>query len=531
MDEILTILRRELTGAWRFRVWGIIAAWLFCILGWFVVLTIDDVYQAQAKVFVETQSRLDRVIDDVVVPEETATQVNLVREVMLTRPTFEHVAQETDLALRAKTPEEFAGLIDYLQSEIKVAGRAGNPRMPTPEDGIYTIFFRDKERSMSLAVVDSLLNAFMEDVIRGKQSSSEEAIQFLREEIVKYEQQLAERDQALADFKQRNVGLLPAESGGYFDRLQVAINGMKETENRLRNAESRRAALQSQLTGETPFVAEDGDDPLLSTTEPRTDLDRRIMELEGALSELLLRFTEKHPDVLATQEQLDRLHARRKETLEGLMGNGGEGVAALATNPVYQELKIDLNAVDVEIAGLRSELAQDRAEVTDLQNRVNEIPQIEAQLAALTRDYDQVSATYDEIRRLLEQEIIALRKKGSSVVNFRIIEPPFVTDNPIFPPRGLLIMVVLVLGVMAGGAVSWAIHWSNPVFADVQQIRELLDRPVLGTVSMTWKERHRLERRKELARVMMAFAGLFIVFIVVYISRGEAVTIFQQLTS
>ena len=531
MDEILKLLRREIVGAWRFRWWAMAIAWSVCALGWFTIYTMPDVYEANARFFVETRSRLDRVIGAVVVEDQVGGQVNLVKQAMLGRPVLEKVASETDLLLRASTPLQRNDLISSLTQKIVITGSPGIERQPRPNDGIYTIAFRDKDRSMSLAVVNSLLNEFMDDVVRGRQDSSEETIDFLRSEIEKYSTQLQEREKALADFKQANVGLLPGDGGGYFNRLQQELDELAVVEAQLENAQSRRVALQAQLRGANPFVADGEDESGATSTGPRTDLDTRIAELETQLDELLLRFTERHPDVESTREQIAQLERRREEQLE-MMRNAGEGdTAMLSNNPVYQQLSISLNEVDVEIAGLQSQLSRERAKIADLRARVDVIPAIEAQLTELTRDYDQVKETYDELRGLLEQEVISSRKQEAAVVNFRLIDPPYVGTEPVSPQRALMLLAILIVGLGAGAGVAWLIHLLKPVFHDVTDLREATGLPVLGAVSMTWIERHRSERRMEFVSYMVAGGVLFAVFLVAFMFREPGGELIRQLLS
>lgn len=531
MDEILKLLRREIVGAWRFRWWAMFVAWGICTIGWFSVYMMPDVYEANARFFVETRSRLDRVIGSVVMEDQVGGQVNLVEQAMLGRPVLEMVASETDLLLRASTPLQRNNLISSLTEKIVITGSPGMERYPRPDDGIYTIAFRDKDRSMSLAVVNSLLNEFMDDVVRGRQDSSNETIQFLRSEIEKYSTQLQDRERELADFKQANVGLLPGDGGGYFDRLQVELDELGVLETQLQNAQSRKAAMLAQMRGSNPYVRDNEDGTSPAAGGPTTDMDTRIAELESQLGELLLRFTDRHPDVISTREQLAQLSARRADQLEMMRNAGPEDTAVLSNNPVYQQLSISLNEVEVEIAGLQSQIGRDRAKIADLQTKVGIIPAIEAELTELTRDYDQVKATYDELRELLEQEVIASRKQEAAVVNFRLIDPPYVSTEPVSPLRALILLAILVVGLGAGAGVAWLIHLLKPVFHDVTDLRESTGLPVLGAVSMTWIERHRGERRMEFMSYMVAAGALFAVFVVAFMLREPGGELIRRLLS
>ncbi len=124
MEEILTLLRREIVGAWRFRWWAMSVAWAICVIGWLAIYSMPDIYEANARFFVETRSRLDRVIDSVGLEDEVGGQVNLVRQAMLGRPVLEKVATDTDLLLRAATPLQKNDLISSLTQEDSDYGLA-----------------------------------------------------------------------------------------------------------------------------------------------------------------------------------------------------------------------------------------------------------------------------------------------------------------------------------------------------------------------------------------------------------------------
>ena len=89
------------------------------------------------------------------------SQVFVVRQALLGRPQLEYTARETGLDKRATTVEEQEDLIDGLLKNIVVAtGRSGEGRR------LFTISFRDRDRAMAVSVVDTLLQTFVQDVLK-----------------------------------------------------------------------------------------------------------------------------------------------------------------------------------------------------------------------------------------------------------------------------------------------------------------------------------------------------------------------------
>jgi hypothetical protein len=72
-------------------------------------------------------------------------------------------------------------------------------------------------------------------------------------------------------------------------------------------------------------------------------------------------------------------------------------------------------------------------------------------------------------------------------------------------------------------------HQLNPVFHDARTLREATGRPVLGAVSMTWLERHKVERTVDFSSFTVAGASLVALFVVAVILRAQFATLMHSL--
>jgi hypothetical protein len=74
-------------------------------------------------------------------------------------------------------------------------------------------------------------------------------------------------------------------------------------------------------------------------------------------------------------------------------------------------------------------------------------------------------------------------------------------------------------------------HQLRPVFTSARQLTELTQLPVLGTVSMTWLERHRAEARRVMWVYGMASGALVVVALVVLLIQGVVSQFLHGLTA
>jgi polysaccharide chain length determinant protein (PEP-CTERM system associated) len=525
MKDLIRFISNEIRGTWRYRWTAMTIIWAVCLLGWLVVYTIPNVYQAQTRVYVDARSRLANVMAEVGASSGEGSTVFMVRQALLAREQLEKVIRAAGLDERAETEEDMERLLLVLSGQIGVStGRSSQSR------NLYTISFAHTDEEKAVTVVQTLLDIFIQDILELKEEGGEVVATYLDEQLTHYSNLLSESEMKLADFKKRYVGLLPGESGGIFERLQEQMNIRDELATQLRIENDRRNELRRQLGSETPNLPADST-ATAGVTVPVNATDASIVDLEKRKGDLLLVYTERHPDVVAIEEQLEQLYAQRLANNAALAasGQGMEGVAN-ATNPVYQSVQIALNESGVLVAQLRSQINQVNRQISELESQVNTIPEVEAEFAQLTRDYAQYQELYNEL--LVQKERARLGTAGAEqdVVNVNILEPPATGPKPIAPKRTLLLIVVLVLGLGAGIGTAFIKHQLNPVFIDAESLSRITGRPVLGVVSLTFLERFRVARAFEKSSFTLSGVGLLVVFVLAVALQDIGVEMFRTLS-
>jgi polysaccharide chain length determinant protein (PEP-CTERM system associated) len=503
MNELLNRILDDIRGAWRFRRHALLTAWGVCLACWIAVFALPDQYRASARVFVDTRTALDRYVKDLAIQQDVNAQINFVRQSLLSRPQLEKVIRETDLDLRAKTSHARVALVDMLQKEVKITGTdAGTGGL------VFTLTYDDRNRETSLRVVEMLMNNFVEQVLGGKRTGSEVGKKFLQEQIEEYEQRLREAEERLADFKRRNVGLMPGAQGDYFTRLQGELANLDKGKADLAVALTSREELDRQLRGD----ASGRTSPVAADT--MTDTSARIQEAQTRLDNLLLQYTEKHPDVVALRQTIVQLEQRREQELAALKG-GSVLPAGSGANPVVQSIQLSINRLDVEIAALRARISDGERKVFELKKMVDTAPEVEAEYTRLNRDYDGMKERYAAFVDRAERAKIGDQAEETEAVRFEVLDPPAAKIEPVAPNRPLLLVIAGLIGLAAGGTLAFVIHQLRPVFTSSRVLNELTSLPVYGVVSETWRDKHRLRRRAEFLRFSAAAAMLVVVFVFV----------------
>jgi polysaccharide chain length determinant protein (PEP-CTERM system associated) len=519
----------EVRGVWRFRWLAIGAAFAIALLGWLVVFALPDRYMAEARVFVDTRTALKPALQGLTIDQNVDAQINFVRQALLEGPQLETIAKATGVLSPSVTDERQKAAMLYRFSQrvtldVATAGTQYDER--STAGSIYQFHYEDASRTRALAVVDMLLRTFVEQTLGGKRQGSEQAQQFLEAQIKDYEQRLSAAEDKLANFKKRNLGLMPNEQGGYFAQLEKETDAAKKTEIDLSIAVSRREELLRQLHSDQVVSAagNSGRAGGISNSAGGDTLSR-IQQTQAKLDELRLKYTDQHPDVIATRATLEELKKRREEELANLRRGDAAAVAAsgAGSNPVYQSMELELNKVDVEIAALRQELAHHQSAVADLRQRLNSAPQVEAEYQQLNRDYDVNKAQYTALLQSYQKARLGERADTAGSLRFEVVLPPTAPVVPVWPRRTKLIGVIWLLALAVGAGLAYGMHRLKPAVGSVRAVNELTPFPVLGVVGGAFPTRERADRRRDLWGFSAAAGALLVIFAVVLLLNWAGV--------
>jgi protein tyrosine kinase modulator len=489
MHELFMQLIAYAQGMWRYRWYALLVAWIVAVTGWAWVYSLPNVYRANARVYVDTESILRPLLRGLAIESDVSSRVSVMTQTLLSRPTLEKVTRKTDLDLRAQTPAQLESLVAKLQQTIEI-------QTDRRRNDLYTISYTDKNPQMAQRVVQTLLDTLVEQTLGSSRTDTITAQRFLDEQIRDYERQLTEAEQRLAEFKKKHIGAMPSEGQGSYTQLQAVANDIEKIHAALSVAENRRDELRKQLSAEESNLVPAGP----------TDLETKISERQKELDALLLKYTDQHPDVLVLRETIAQLEARKKAEQTGAKTSRDRG---LEPNKVYEAVKIELSKTEVELAALRTQLAERKRKSEKLRAMVDTSTEVEAELARLNRDYGVIKTQYDSLVTRRESARLSQQaEQKSDDIKLRIVDPPLIPQKPAGPNRLLYLSVVLLGGLGAGIGLAFLLNELKPVFLNTRALREMTGLPVLGAVSLKLLPKQQVRLRIQLASFVLVALSL-----------------------
>lgn len=488
MNDTLRIGLIRANGAWRHRWVGVAVAWVVALISVAALHFFKDRYEASAKVHVNTQTVLKPLMAQLAVQPDIDQQVRMLARTLISRPRIEHLIDALEFADKTDGPRVRERIVNDLVTAIKLEGSTtGN---------LYTISYRDRDPVRARRLVETLVNLFVESSAVSKRRDSERAREFIDQQIADNEHKLTEAESRLKDFKLKNFGVSGATNQDFFSRMATISDEVNRLRLELNAAEQARDALRRELSSEAPQLPVEA----LQARAPAgpTELETRLDAQRRILDDLLRRFTDDHPDVLAARRNIAQIEKQRKEEAEAAKA-GARGMAP--TNPVFQQLRVQLAQAEAQVASLRSQLGVQQGRLDQVRAQASKMPQVEAELAQLNRDYDVIRRNYQQLVERREAASLGIKLDDSAqLADFRIIEPAMVAPKPVFPSKTVLALAAVGASIAAGIAAAFAMSLFFPAVFDEKQLQVVSKRPVIGSVSVVRDDAGRRAFRWEMAQ-------------------------------
>ena len=469
MGDLRALIHFYVIGFWE-RRWSIIlVAWFVSVAGWLFVATMPNRFEADARIYVDTETILGPLMRGLAITADVQTQVEMMRRTLLSRPNLEQLIRVTDLDLTVQNALGREKLIEQLGGEIVLT---------TEGKDLFQIRYESTDPQRAYRVVDGLLQIFVEQNLGRTQRDVEDARAFIDKQIVEYDAKLREAELNVAQFQQQHGEELSGSRGAQ-QRLDQAEARVRQMRVELESVIWRRDQLTQQLAS-TPRSLPPSQVAVVQLSPD----EQRLADMRRQLDELLLVYTDKHPSVIGLKSRIEQL----ARSLPG--GTGAPGNNAVP-NPLYQQIDAELKATETLITELRRRIEFAEQEARLLASTASLAPQVEADLKRVTRDYDVLSEQYTQLIQRREAARLAQRLDiETKSVEFRIVDPPAVPLAPIGPPHGLFMLGVVVLGFGAGFGIAFLRTLLTSSLVSADQLQEVFGLPVLGSISIVRSALH-----------------------------------------
>lgn len=382
----------------------------------------------------------------------------------------------------------------------------------------FKISYRHSDPKLAQQVVSELIDLFNQSNEVTKKQAGQE-IKALNDEIAQLETQLKEYAALAKQVDKPDQGpktvLNPAAVATQRMTTAAAIETLKDKQFGL---EQQIATIKRQINDQQKLVKQTA--PPAPAKSDQGALLLRKATLQANLKIYEAQYTDKNPKVIQTRTELEEVN-RLLATLS--TATTSEVEPSIVASVEAQELRTHQR----ELARLETELEVTRRDLDRKQQFLATLPVVDPS-SYLTKteagtEKDSAAGTLSigaavysnqgERNRTLLARREALQKVVNGTGAFQVIDYPTVSQNPVGPNRLLYKLIGLLLGLLSGVAIAFALELPGLTrIQDVRDVDYLLGAPVLALIpeTLTPSESIRVQRL-HLARgflVVMLIGGL-----------------------
>jgi uncharacterized protein involved in exopolysaccharide biosynthesis len=256
----------------------------------------------------------------------------------------------------------------------------------------------------------------------------------------------------------------------------------------------------------TPLVTTNADAQGGTTAQQLEAAQTRLRVLE-------VRLKPEHPDVKALKGLIHDLEVKLQSETSRTAAVEAPRPTMSASEALRQNKLRDLNAemrgIDVQLERKQAQERQLTETVASYQGKVNAAPTREAELTALTRDYATLQSTYTSLLAKREESKVAANLERNQIgEQFKVLDPARVPERPASPDVLKINLAGAALGLAIGLAIVGLLEYRDTTFKSEQEIRQLLQLPVLALIPMMASDRERRARRRRLMLLSVGAAVL-----------------------
>jgi len=454
---------------WRRPLWFVVPLLLGIAAAWGALRVLPPIYRASTLVMVEKQ----KVPSDYVKATVTTSmdeRLSTIEQQINNRSNLERVIREIGLYPELRRTEPIEKAVDRMRDNLTVAKKG---------DSVFTVFFKDPDPVKAAGTANRVAELFIQENLALRENQAQGTSTFLEAELSQTKAKLEQQEAKIAAFKQMHMGELPEQRdtnlqgvGQLQDKLEINVDALDK-------AEMRKIYLQRQIAELRQPVELQQQQQRATAAAPKAP--SKLDDLRAQLADLKSRYTDRHPDVIRTEreiEQLEKLESNKIEVSEAPV------MPTMVTPRPDPVLAAQIEQVDMEIRSLQADRARILDDTARYQARLESIPRVEQELLSLSRDYDNIQKSYDSLlTKRIDARLAENLEKSRQGEQFTILEKAIPPVDPYAPNK----LVLLALGVAGGGLLGLIAAMlrdqTDSTYADAESLQQAFPGvPVLATI-------------------------------------------------
>jgi len=471
------------------------------LLAAYVAAIMPNVYRSSTLILITPQ----RVPANFIAPTVTsgiADRINAISQEILSRTRLESIIKEFGL---------YPGGGKATTTEDRVNALRGNIRLDIRRTDAFQISFDSDSPETAMKVANRLASLFIEQNLQVREQQAIGTTNFINSEAERLRKELEEQEALVTHYKVDNRFELPDQLDANLRIVEQLRDELKGNMATLASMQERLGSLQKQLleaNAPVPVSSKTGDTEAKMANLPA---NQKIQFRQKELDSLLIRYSEKHPDVLRLRSEIAAIQKELEVEKEKAKKAAG-GEAKMSDNPLKQIIEEQIESLKSSVAAIQASNADLKSTIAVHQKRVENTPLRGIELSKVTRTYDITLRKYqDLLAKGLESQLSENLEKKQKGEQFQVIDPANLPLAPVKPNRPFIFFGGLIAGLVGGLAAAFLWDVLDRSFKSSDDVAGFVDIPVLATIPVIVTRGTVLEHRRGQGLLGISTLGLLLV--------------------
>lgn len=498
-------------------------AWLLAIppaVGLFLGLVyssqVVDLYQSEMLIAVDPQRVPDAFVRSTVTLA-TDRRLEALKVKVLSKAALQELIEKFDLYPTERQTWAADDVTEKMRAAIGMVMQIPRPRWgEEPQPTAFRVQFTYPDPVVATRVADELGHLFVDKNVEDRGALAGATNRFLESQLAESRAKLEEHERKLEQFRQRHGQELPTQMPSNLQSLSAAnlqvqsiVESMaRDRDRKLMLERLYREAVNEARIAPPPAAPRQSDGSAAVTSSLRTQL----AAAQANVATLSLKYTPDHPDVVRARRQVEELEPRARAEAAAAAAAAQQATSAddvpaqdnadMVRRENLRQMRAEIESLERQTQFKEGEERRIRAEIAEYHRRVEAVPGLESEWAALSRDYDTQQAAYRELLSKSSAAQLAANLEDQNIgERFRIVDPATEPIRPLASSRVRYNAGGLVFGLVLGLGLALLLELRDKSFRTDTDVLEVLMLPVLAAVPRveTASERMRNQRRRLVA--------------------------------
>ena len=517
----------------------------------YVVYKLPSVYESKTILTVKPPTISEKVVQSLT-DEDLSQRLQTINTDVLSRTSLEPMIAKYELfKLEKEAGMDTALIIEKMYKNIVVEVVKSEDEQKVAS---FNIKYRDRSPEAARNVTAELASKYVNAQILQSTEAAETTREFLENQLNLAKNTLDAKDRERLAIMMQNVDILPEAVQGLIaqrDGLQKREETIAKDKQNLITEKGRLNDSIRYLNSQARMMEDYGDKQTevqmqaatrIEDTPAYAQLIQKRAELRAKLEKLQTSLRDKHPDVIAAKNEIDKVN----DEIEGLSKNTQRRIdnvkEANALKNVMQKKNLELEKqktdsqitlIDQQLAMKDEEMRQNAAQIAIIDEKINASPNVKVALEGINTQYQSAKLTYDELLKKKNDATLQVdRESNAQGETVRVVDPANLPQSPVAPKRYLLTGMGAAIGLVIG--LLLAALFEIPRLFKIQNIEDAkhyTGLPVLASVPplLSYNEKA-WKARSHWMKVMMGTAAA-ITAIPVIVMVLQATRVFERVVS